>query len=216
MSIYLFSSTPKEGILSLPMISFTLYKKEIDLEPYDTLLFTSKQAVKSAYTLNCKAKELPALAIGSATAKQIVSLGGTILYQAKEFYGKALSEEIIKKFKQKRILYLRPKVVSFDAKAFLQKAGVFIEEEIIYETSCIRYAQEQKPMKNAILIFTSPSTIKCFLRNFDWDESYTAVVIGKATQKYLPLECVYEIANEALISSCIEKAKEISLTSNTK
>jgi uroporphyrinogen-III synthase len=216
MSIYLFSSTVTEGSISLPIISFTLYEKEIDLESYDTLLFTSKQAVKSAYTLNLKAKEIPALAIGLATANSIVSLGGKVLYQAKKFNGKALSQDIIEKFKEKRILYLRPKVVSFDTKAFLQKAGIFIEEEIIYETSCIGYTQEQKPMKNAILIFTSPSTIKCFLRNFEWDESYTAVVIGKATQKYLPKECVYEIANEALISSCIEKAKEISLTSNTK
>lgn len=216
MSIYLFSSTQKKGTHSLPMIAFTLYKKKIDLTSYDTLLFTSKQAVKSAYTLNLKAKELPALAIGSATAKQIVSLGGNLLYQAKEFYGKALSEDIIEKFKEKRILYLRPKVVSFDAKIFLEKAGVCIEEEIIYETSCMSYTQKDKPMKNAILIFTSPSTIRCFLSNFDWDESYTAVVIGKATQKYLPSKSVYEIANEPLISSCIEKAKEISLTSNSK
>ena len=84
-----------------------------------------------------------------------------------------------------------------------------LDEKIIYETACVAYTNENKPDKHAIIIFTSPSTIHCFLKNFDWDESYTAVVIGEATKKYLPVNARYEVADTPLIDSCIEKAKDL-------
>jgi uroporphyrinogen-III synthase len=70
--------------------------------------------------------------------------------------------------------------------------------------------------KNSIIIFTSPSTIKCFFKSFDWDSSFKAVVIGNSTKKHLPqdIEC-YE-SDSLSINGCIDKAKEISLLSNLK
>jgi len=91
----------------------------------------------------------------------------------------------------------------------LEKAGIELQEQIIYETGCIEYTEEEKPVKNAIIIFTSPSTIHCFLKNFKWDESYTAVVIGRATKVHLPGNAEYVVAGEPLISACIEKAKSL-------
>jgi uroporphyrinogen-III synthase len=179
-------------------------------------MFTSKQAVKSAEALNSEWKKYPCLAIGSATAKEIESLGGKVDYQPKSFYGKTLSQDIIAKFKDKKILYLRPKEVSFDSKSFLAHAGIELDEQILYETSCIRYDKKEKPGKNAIIIFTSPSTIHCFLKNFEWDKSYTAVVIGEATKVHLPTDAHYEVSDKPLIEDCIAKAKEILLTSNSK
>ncbi|MDQ7047974.1 MAG: uroporphyrinogen-III synthase [Sulfurovum sp.] len=79
----------------------------------------------------------------------------------------------------------------------------------MYETSCIEYSNEDKPDKNAIIIFTSPSTIHCFLKNFEWDESYVAVVIGEATKKHLPSYARCVVADVPLIDACIEKAKDL-------
>lgn len=214
--IYLLSPLVKEGCIHLPMIDFTLLDVTLDLSGCDTLMFTSKQAVKSAEALNQEWKKLPCLAIGSATAKMIESLGGRVLYQPGSFYGETLSEDIITMFHDKKILYLRPKEVSFDSKHFLAKAGLTLQEKIIYETSCIRYAEKDKPLEDAIIIFTSPSTIHCFLKSFTWDESYTAVVIGKATKEHLPSNARYEVADTPLIDSCIEKARQVLLTSNSK
>ncbi|PHS41854.1 MAG: uroporphyrinogen-III synthase [Sulfurovum sp.] len=191
------------------MIDFALLDMTLDLSGCDTLMFTSKQAVKSAEALNSEWKKLPCLAIGSATAKEIESLGGKVIYQPKSFYGETLSQDIIRLFQDKKILYLRPKEVSFDSKRFLAKAGILLQEKIIYETSCIRYEEKDKPAQNAIIIFTSPSTIHCFLKNFTWDESYTAVVIGEATKEHLPVNARYEVADTPLIDSCIEKAKDL-------
>ncbi len=212
-SIYLLSPLHKEDTIALPMIRFSLIAEQVDLSACDVIMFTSKQAVKSAEEINPAWKDIPCLAIGSATAKQIESLGGKVLYQPTSFYGQTLSQDIIEKFHDKKILYLRPKVVSFDSKTFLRSAGVEIEEQILYETSCIPYANNDKPKKNAIIIFTSPSTIHCFFKNFSWDKSYTAVVIGKATKEHLPDNVRYEVAEVATIDACISKAKEL-LTAN--
>ena len=214
--IYLLSPSPKEGTIHLPMIRFSLLPSKIDFSKYDILMFTSKQAVKSVEALAPEWKKYPCLAIGSATAKEIESLGGKVIHQPKSFYGESLSQDIITQFHDKKILYLRPKEVSFDSKSFLANAGIELDEQVIYETSCIKYEKKEKPGKNAIIIFTSPSTIHCFLKNFEWDESYIAVVIGEATKVHLPLHARYEVADEPIIHACITKAKQLLLTSNSK
>ena len=104
---------------------------------------------------------------------------------------------------------MRPKEISFDSKAFLKKKGITLEEQIIYETSCITYAQVKKPSEGAVIIFTSPSTIHCFLKHFIWEESYTAVVIGKATKVHLPQNANFVVADEPSIDACVKKAEEI-------
>jgi len=214
--IYLLSPHAKKGCTHLPMISFSIVEQTLAFEGYELLMFTSKQAVVSADKLNPNWKEIPCLAIGSATAKQIEVLGGTVQYQPKSFYGETLSHDIVSKFKGKKILYLRPKEVSFNSKDFLQKEGIFLDEKIIYETACMQYTNEEKPDKNAIIIFTSPSSIHCFLKNFEWDKSYVAVVIGEATKKHLPVNACYEVADTPLIDACITKATQLLLTSNSK
>ncbi len=207
--IYLLSPTAREGTVSLPMITFSMTAKSIDFSKSDTLLFTSKQAVITANNIDEKWKSYPCIAIGPATKKQIESLGGNVIYFPKEFYGKSLSRDIASFFKDRKLLYLRPKEVSFDSKSFLEKEGIKLEEQVIYETSCLQYTLEDILQKDAIIIFTSPSTIHCFLKNFDWDESYTAVVIGKATKVHLPKNVNFVVADEPLISSCIEKARTL-------
>ncbi len=206
--IYLLSPLKKEGTISLPMIQFSLVADKIDFSVCDTLMFTSKQAVVSADAIDKKWKEYPCVAIGGATKKKIEELDGEVIYHPKEFYGEVLAKDILNNFSDKKLLYLRPKEVSFDSKAYLEKNGIDLEEQVIYETSCMKYTKEQKPKEEAIIIFTSPSTIKCFFKNFEWDSSYVAVLIGHATKEHLPDYCKFVVADEPLIDACVEKAKE--------
>ncbi len=207
--IYLLSPMPREDTIYLPMIDFSIVAENIDFSSCDTLMFTSKQAVVSVDSIDKSWKQYPCIAIGPATKKQIEALGGKVIYFPKKFYGEHLSQDIARFFQKRKLLYLRPKEVSFDAKGFLKREGIDLQEQIIYETSCIAYTALEKPSKNAIIIFTSPSTIHCFLKNFKWDESYTAIVIGKATKVHLPENANFLIADEPLIASCIEKAQRI-------
>jgi len=214
--IYLLSPTPREGTQPLPMIEFSLTAASIDFGESDTLIFTSKQAVKSAETIDPSWKSYPTVAIGGATKKQIEALGGKVIYYPEHFYGKSLAEDIVRFFGERRLLYLRPKEVSFDSKAYLQQAGIAIREQVIYETRCIMYPEAKKPERESIIIFTSPSTIRCFLKNFGWDASYRAVVIGEATKAHLPPEAEAFVADRPLIDACVEKAREVLITSNSK
>ncbi len=212
--IYLLSPLVKEGTISLPMIQFELVTDHIVFGESDLLMFTSKQAVVSANSIDERWKNYPTVAIGGATKKKIEELGGRVIYHPKDFYGEALACDIKAFFADKKILYLRPEEVSFDSKEYLTKEGVVLKEQTLYRTSCCLYDLSQKPLDNAIIIFTSPSTIKCFFKNFDWEESYTAVLIGKATQEHLPKGCRYVVADTPLIDSCIKKAKEIDKNSD--
>ena len=207
--IYLLSPLAKEGTKHLPMIAFTLWDVALEVAPYDYLMFTSKQAVVSAERLNPQWKTIPTLAIGKATAKQIEKLGGTVAYLPESFYGASLGKDIIERFSDKKILYIRPKEVSFDSKTFLAKVGMTLDEAIVYETHCMKYNPSDRPKEGAMIIFTSPSTIHCFLKNFAWKMSYTAVVIGEATKEHLPEYTRVFVAEVPLIGSCIRKAKEL-------
>ncbi len=207
--IYLLSPTPRIGMNHLPMITFSVTASEIDFSQCDTLMFSSKQAVRSADAIDIQWKKFPCIAIGGATKKEIELLGGEVIYYPKHFYADELAEDIVRLFSNRKILYLRPQKISFDSKGFLATKGVVLQEQIIYETTCISYTAEDAPVHDAIIIFTSPSSIHCFLENFEWDDSYTAVVIGRATKVHLPEGADFVVAEEPLIDACVAKAKEV-------
>jgi len=208
--IYLLSPSKYPDTIYMPMIQFEIIADKLNLDNCDTLMFTSKQAVKSAEEIDPGWKRLPSIAIGAATKKEIESFGGRVLYHPNDYYGSRLAKDIVKKFASRKILYLRPETISFDSASFLAEHGIKLQEQIIYRTSCIKYDVESAPADNAIIIFTSPSSIYCFLSNFDWKESYIAVVIGESTQEHLPKNANYAVAQTPMIESCIHKAEELS------
>ena len=207
--VYLLSPKSKEGVLSLPMIQFQSIAEKIDFSSCDTLMFTSKQAVMTAESIDPGWKAIPSIAIGPATKKQIEKLGGNVIFHPENFYGERLAEDIASFFKDRHILYLRPKKITFDSKGYLAKRGIVLQEQVIYKTSCIHYETKDQPPKSSVIIFTSPSTIHCFFESFDWLSSYTAVVIGQSTRKNLPANCNYAVADQPLIDACIEKALQL-------
>ncbi|MEA3491881.1 MAG: uroporphyrinogen-III synthase [Campylobacterota bacterium] len=207
--IYLLSPKPKEGVISLPMISFDQVADHIDLSLCDTLMFTSKQAVVTAEAIDPKWRDIPAIAIGSATKKQIELLSGTVIFHPQNFYGEKLAEDIADFFVDRQILYLRPEKITFDSRGYLSKRDIILQEQIIYKTICVEYSSKMQPPNDAIIIFTSPSTIDCFLKNFDWLSSYTAIVIGKSTKVHLPPDAKFLVADTPLIDACVDKAKTI-------
>ena len=205
--IYLLSPLPKEGVLSLPMIRFERVAEKIDFSTCDTLMFSSKQAVAMAEEIDPGWKSFPAVAIGPATKRAIEALGGEVIFSPRNYYGEELAGDIARFFRDRRILYLRPETISFDSRSFLQKRGIALQEQIIYRTSCREYSSQKQPPEASVIVFTSPSTIHCFLKNFNWLDSYTAVVIGESTRAHLPENANYAVADEPLIDSCIKKAK---------
>ncbi len=209
--VYLLSPTPAEGVGHLPMIEFVTLPQKIDFTLYDGLIFTSKQGVTALDEISGGSwKEIPAAAIGKMTAEEVKRRGGEVIFVASRAYGDVLAKELSERFGSFRWLYPRPKVVASKIAADLRAAGISVEERVIYETRCREYDVRSKPKEGAVLIFTSPSIVNCFLNRFGWSESYIAVAIGRKTAEAFEegMEC--RVSPSQTIEDTIAFAKSLS------
>ncbi len=210
--IYLLSPTSRPGVRHLPMIRFDLIPQTIDFSRYDGVIFTSKQGVIALDEVSGGAwRDLPAAAIGKQTAAEIAARGGEVIYTASKAYGDVLAAELSEKFPQMRWLYARPKVVVSKIAADLRAAGVSVEEAVVYETSCVHYAEEDAPEEGAALIFTAPSIVKCFFENFHWHDTWKAVAIGNKTAESFPAGISVEIPDELSIAGAVALAERLTV-----
>lgn len=207
--IYLLSASRYDEVEMLPMIEFAPVVNNINFLSCDILLFTSQNAVSIANEINPAWIDIPSIAIGSQTANKIKELGGLVIGTGESFYASSLSQMIMEKFANKKILYLRPKEIVSDVLPSLRELGIDIDEQIIYETKCKIYDMRHKPPMGAIIIATSPSTVQCFIKNFGSFDGYKVVAIGDTTASALSNDVEYEIAPQPLIDECIKLAKEM-------
>jgi uroporphyrinogen-III synthase len=213
-SIFVLSNKKVKDAQNLEVIKINHIDIDIDFDSYDTIIFSSKNSVYAINNLSDKWKEKDIYSIGKATTKAIESFDKKVLYQAKKSYGNDFAYEIIEKLKNKKVLYLRAKKVLSKLVDILKENNINIDQKVIYETVCNKFEQSKKPPKNSIIIFSSPSTIECFLSNFQWDDSYFAIVIGTVTAQYLPKNIKYQISSKQTIEDCVEIAKKIECYSN--
>ena len=199
--IYLFSATPNQNALHVNTLDFDFFQPTINFSKYDYLVLTSKKAVDA---LQFYKKEdyinIPALCISNFTKEYYQSFGGNIL-EVGNGIGSDLQQIIDTYPKQKKWLYLRAKEIASDA--------LHVEEAIIYESRCsdeiLNFRLEDE---DAILIFTSPSSVRCFLKNNSLHVEQKIIVIGTTTAKALPTKINYKISEKTSIKSCLELANK--------
>ena len=208
--IYLLNDDKYEGVTNLPVIKINFFDKKIDLGQYDALIFTSKNGVRAIDKIDKRWREKEIYSIGKGTSKEIQKYDANLAYTAKNSYGDLFASEIKEKLKDKKVLFLRAKEVTSKLNQILLETGINLKEEIVYETTCRVYKQEIPSFDDAVVIFTSPSTIKCFFKNFNWNSTCRAVCIGKVTAKAMPTNLKYDIPKKQTIQSCIELAKILS------
>ena len=209
-SIYLLNNTNHPYVRNIPLFQIELIKKELDLNSYEALVFTSKNAVYSINELNCLWKKIPSYAISSNTAKSIEVLGGKLAFVGNKKNGNSFVEDLIPKLKGKKVLYLRGMDILTDVKRILQNNTIICEEEIIYETKLNNDIKNIKLKNNSVIIFTAPSNVKFFFKLFKGNMNFKAVAIGEKTANYIPKDIETHIASYLSIESCINKAIKIS------
>ncbi|MFK5881517.1 MAG: uroporphyrinogen-III synthase [Sulfurospirillum sp.] len=205
--IYLLNDDKYEDIVNLPMIRINFFKKEIDLDPYDALIFTSKNGVRAIDKIDKTWIKKEIYSIGQGTSREIKKYNANLVYTAKNSYGDLFAQEIKESLKNKEVLFVRAKEVTSKLNQILKNARIHLKEEVMYETTCRAYTQDKKPKDNSIIIFTSPSTVKCFLKNFKWNDTYRAISIGEVTAGSIPSSIKKSISEKQTILSCIELAK---------
>ncbi len=207
-SIYLFSISSHPDAISVNSLDITFFKPEIDFSQYDYLIITSKQVSQALQQYEREEFiDLPALCVSVQSAKSYEDLGGKIL-DIGGGYGDNLVDKIRSYSKEKRWLYLRAKVVASDFVDICKKDGYFIDEVILYESACSKAIEEVEVKNEAILIFTSPSSVKCYLQKHRFLQNQDIIVIGKTTAKALPEGVKYILSDKTSIESCIAIAKE--------
>lgn len=204
MKPYLFSTSSHPDTIHINPLEISFLKPSIQFSQYDYLILTSKQAVKalSQYNYN-DYNTKQALCISKATAQSFKEAKGDIL-EVGSGYGDNLSGIISSYPKDTKWLYLRAKEVASDFAEARRDCGYCIDESIVYKSSCSLNIRTIKIIQKAILIFTSPSSVKCFLKYHKLNEDYKVIVIGKTTAKALPTDIKPIVATEPSIESCLK------------
>lgn len=204
--IYLFATSKHPDAISAQSLQVRFLKPQINFSDYDYLIVTSKQTIKA---LEQYKREnfinIPALCVSKKTADAYKGFGGKILSFG-DGYGDNLVKHIEEKSKEKRWLYLRAESIVSDFVARCRADGYDIDEEILYVSECSNEGMEIEVKENPILIFTSPSSIECFLKTHTIEADAKVVVIGETTAKALPDAIEYKISEKTSIDSCIEMA----------
>jgi len=200
--VYLFSISSHPDAISINSLDITFFKPDIDFSRYDALIITSKQTSKAL--LQYEKREylhLPALCVSKQSANSYEALGGEVL-QIGGGYGDNLVSLIKHYPKTMRWLYLRAKKVASNFAQLCKEEGYNVEEVVVYESSCSKVIENVKVDEDAVLIFTSPSSVKCFLKNHTITAKHKVIVIGKTTAKALPKDIVCHISQSTTIDSC--------------
>lgn len=207
--IILLNDIKFKGIINLPLLKIEPIESKIDLEKYDALIFTSKNAV---YTLNSFSKswqKIASYAIAPKTADVIRSEGGYVAFTGITSHGDNFAYELIPLFKNKKVLYIKALKTVSNLVAILKENNILVDELVTYKTSCSDTLKEIVIKNNSIIIFSSPSTIDCFFKKYSWNNTFKAIVIGKTTASHMPKEIKYIISPSTALKKCIEVAKSL-------
>jgi len=204
--IYLFSISKHSKTKNINSLDITFFKPKIDFFKYDYLIITSKQATKALKQYDSsKYLDKKALCISKASADSFKKLGGEVLEIGKG-YGDTLLDSIKKYPKSSRWLYLRAEVIASDFADIARADGYSIDDAIVYKSACSKEILSCNVESNATLIFTSPSSVKCFLNKHKILKTHRVIVIGKSSAKALPSSIKYELSPTTTIDSCVELA----------
>lgn len=206
--IYLLNEQKHEDVENLEVFQIEYIKSDVDLKKYNALVFTSKNGVKAINSFNQDWKNIPSYAIAQKTANTIIKLGGVVEFIGNSGHGNDFAYELKNVLKDKKVLYVKALKTVSNLPNILKENGIFLDEIIAYKTSCKKSNIILE--ENSIFIFTSPSSVECFFKQYSWKNSYKAIVIGKTTAEFLPSNINYEISSQTSVEECIKLAKQLS------
>ncbi|RDU69678.1 uroporphyrinogen-III synthase [Helicobacter cholecystus] len=160
----------------------------LDVQVFDGLIFTSKNAILSLeknsikYPQMQRWRSIPAYVIGQSSAKMLQNLGGNLAYISSNAHGKEFANELSQLLdKRKKYAYFRAYKIVSNLDKELRERDFCVHSIVSYQSVPANLSQTDLPPKGSVLLFTSPSAYHFFLQKFQWDESYRAVALGKTT-----------------------------------
>lgn len=204
--IFLFSKTPYPDVNHIPILETSYLQPSIDFSDYDYIIATSKEVFTALDKIGSW-KHLPVLAISESTA-DVAKAEGVEILDIANGYGSDIVRLVKDKYSDLKALYPHAEVVAFDIENALNDLGVKVDSSVVYTTSCSQLEAVELP-RDAICIFTSPSSIKCFEKSYKFLSSYQVVCIGETTRAALPREVHAHVSENTSIKSTIECANSL-------
>jgi uroporphyrinogen-III synthase len=183
-NLYILSHKKYQDAINLPVTTMTYPKPTIDFKKYDILIVASKYAlisIKSNYKYN-NYKTIPIYAISLKTAKVVKHIKASLHFVGTSKNGDDFAIEILEMIRNKKVLYLRGDKNVSNLTKILKQNGINCDEKIVYKSICIKYDKQKTLPKNSTIIFSSPSTVECFLKNYFWDKSFKIKTFGQVTR----------------------------------
>lgn len=206
--IYLISKTPYEGVIHIPILTISFLHPSIDFDNYQGLILTSKQALLALNHYTFSWEKLQCICVSEGTA-EAARKAGALNVEAADGYGASIPALLQTKEEKGKWLYVRPKVIASDWIERARDEGFEIEEAVVYETTCNEEARDVAIEKDAVLVFTSPSSIDCFCASYPILSSYSIVAIGKTTRAAFKNAKEVHVSPQTTVASAIELAQEI-------
>ena len=204
--IYLLNEQKFDGVENLEVFEIEYLRFDLDLEKYDALVFTSKNAIFSLEENGINWKSTPSYVIAPKTADIAKKFGANIAFIGFSGHGNDFANELIPYLKNKKTLYIRALKTVSNLTNILKENGIDIDEIISYKTSCNKQEEKKALDKNSTIIFTSPSSVECFFKKYSWEDSFKAIAIGKTTALYLPKNIKCEISSLTSVEECVKLA----------
>lgn len=206
--IYILGNYNIKETISLSLLKVIYLENQIDLDKFDSIIFTSKNGVISIDKIDKRWQTKEIYAISKATKEFIESnFNVKVVFYSKNAYGDEFATHIKELLVNKKVLYPRAKKVASNLIQILQQSNINIIDIITYETECNK--SDTKIEKNSAIIFSSPSTVECFFNNFCWDETFIAIAIGNTTAKAIPKEINYYVSPKQNIEETVKFTQEI-------
>lgn len=212
--IYLISKTPYAGVIHIPILTISFFKPDIDFTRYQGVILTSKQSLAALKQYDVQWKTLRCICVSEGTAEAARNAGVLELYVG-DGYAQTIPELMRRESLSGRWLYLRPSVIASEWIGDTASLEIEIDEAVVYETTCNDDAGGRKIEANAILVFTSPSSIACFAKHYSILSTHSVVAIGKTTRDAFRGAKEVWISPEPSIASAVELAREIAAKEST-
>lgn len=206
--VWLISKTPYEGVNHLPILSTVFLNPSIDFSPYDGIVFTSKQGIDALDSAGIDRERVRCLCVSDATAVHARKAGYENVLTA-EGYGESIPPLLANEGENLRWLYARPETVATDWIESAKEMGIRIDEAVVYETRCNPDADCTGIENDAVLIFTSPSTVRCFENRHPILPTHRIVAIGKTTAAAFRSGIAVVLSETPSIESAVEMARRM-------
>lgn len=197
----------------LPLIETAVRQSEVpDFDLYDWLIFTSRNSAEAFCLLHVPVERKIA-AVGEKTAEVLESNGYRVDFMPSIYSADCFVEEFPKVAGSARCLFIKGSL----AKNTIASMPMAVDEWVVYETTLnIGNAKKLAEMKNATVLFASPSAVSAYREaGGDWGTIKVAA-IGHVTRDailqheghvdFIPEKyTILDALNEIVKGSCLDE-----------